>query len=170
MIVRVRVEAVKQTYMGLEPEIPCTLLLCGLSRSAFGASTGGRYKISGRRKICGLKPPWTSYASMIMDPTLEKHKGLYCSDFSVCAQIVSKNHQEYQNVSKDIELYRNPECPKNGLCSGEFIYFLYFRFFPRFLHTVEVKGSSPLSPTLAFAKTANVFSSPLNKPFAPTLR
>ena len=75
-----------------------------------------------------------------------KAQRLYCSDFSVCAQIVSKNPQEYQNVSKDIELYRNPGCPKNGLCSMEFIYFLYFRPFYRFLHTVEVRGSSPLSP------------------------
>ena len=149
MIVRVRVEAVKQTYMGLEPEIPCTLLLCGLSRSAFGASTGGRYKISGRRKICGLKPPRTSYASMIMDPNLEKHKGLYCSDFSVCAQIVSKNHQEYQNVSKDIELYRNPGAFKNAYIPENFYYFLRVTFFRRFLHTGEVRGSSPLSPTIS---------------------
>jgi hypothetical protein len=25
---------------------------------------------------------------------------------------VPKNHQEYQNISNNIELYRNPECPK----------------------------------------------------------
>jgi hypothetical protein len=85
---------------------------------------------------------------MIMGPILDKHKRLSCLDFSVCAQIVSKNHQEYQNVSKDIELYRNPECPKTGIYSGELIYFLYVSFFRRFLHTIEVRGSSPLSPTI----------------------
>jgi hypothetical protein len=31
----------------------------------------------------------------------------------VCAQIVPKNHQEYQNVSKDIELFRNPGAPES---------------------------------------------------------
>jgi hypothetical protein len=93
--------------MGLEPETPCTLLLCGLSRSAFGASTGGRYKISGRRKICGLKPPRTSYASMIMDPTLEKHRGciVRTSQFvpNLCPKYV-RNIETYLTISNSIEI------------------------------------------------------------------
>ena len=34
----------------------------------------------------------------------------------VCAQIVSKNHQEYQNISNNIELYRNPRTLNKGHC------------------------------------------------------
>ena len=64
-----------------------------------------------------------------------------------CAQIVSKNHQEYQNISKDIELYRNPGAFKSRPISLDIHYFLHFSFFRGFLHTVEVRGSSPLSPT-----------------------
>jgi hypothetical protein len=50
---------------------------------------------------------------MIIGPTLEKHKGLFCSDFSVCVQFVPKICQEYQNASKDIEFHRNPGAFKN---------------------------------------------------------
>jgi hypothetical protein len=50
--------------------------------------------------------------------------------------------------NQDIELYRNPEYPKNGLLSAQIIYYLCYKFFRRFLHTVEVRGSSPLSPTI----------------------
>jgi hypothetical protein len=64
-----------------------------------------------------------------------------------CAQIVPKVYQEYQNVSKDIELHRNQTDQKNGRFSEDIYYFLHFSFFGRFLHTVEVTGSNPLSPT-----------------------
>jgi hypothetical protein len=42
----------------------------------------------------------------------------------VCAQIVSKNHQEYQNISNNIEIYRNQKLFEN----------LRYTFFRRFLH------------------------------------
>ena len=70
-------------------------------------------------------------------------------DLPFCAQIMSKNHQEYQNVSKDIELYRNPGAFKNAYIPENFYYFLRVTFFRRFLHTGEVRGSSPLSPTIS---------------------
>jgi hypothetical protein len=53
-------------------------------------------------------------------------------------------------VSKDIELHRNPTDLKNGRFSEIIYYFLHFIFFRRLLHTVEVRGSSPLSPTILF--------------------
>jgi len=67
-----------------------------------------------------------------------------------CAQIVPKISQEYQNVSNNIELHRNSSCSNNGPISTEIHYFLHFIYFRRFLHTVEVRGSSPLSPTIPF--------------------
>jgi len=73
-------------------------------------------------------------------------------DLPFCAQIMSKNHQEYQNVSKDIELHRNPGTPKNRPITGDIHYFLHFIVFRRFLHTVEVRGSSPLSPTIPLSE------------------
>ena len=65
-----------------------------------------------------------------------------------CAQIVPKIYQKHLNISKDIELYRNPKGLKSERIFWEFNYFLHFSFFRRFLHTVEVRGSSPLSPTI----------------------
>jgi hypothetical protein len=41
------------------------------------------------------------------------------------------------------------------------LYFLCYKFFRRFLHTVEVRGSSPLSPTTPLPKTRSLFV-PLN--------
>jgi hypothetical protein len=67
-----------------------------------------------------------------------------------CAQFVPKICQEYRNLSKDIELFRNPKDPKNVRISWKCIYSLHLSFFRRFLHTVEVRGSSPLSPTILF--------------------
>jgi hypothetical protein len=64
-----------------------------------------------------------------------------------CAQIVSKLCQEYQNISKDFEVHRNPGVFKNAYFTENFYYYLRVTFFRRFLHTVEVRGSSPLSPT-----------------------
>jgi hypothetical protein len=78
----------------------------------------------------------------------------------VCAQIVPKICQRYQNISKDIELYRNKSHPNNGLISMDLHYFLYVIIFRRFLHTVEVRGSSPLSPTTPLSKARST-SSPL---------
>jgi hypothetical protein len=68
---------------------------------------------------------------------------------------VSKRCQEHQSVSKDIELYRNPRALENARFTGEFIYYLDFMFFRRYLHTGEVRGSSPLSPTIFFNELHN---------------
>jgi hypothetical protein len=64
---------------------------------------------------------------------------------------VPKNHQEYRNISKDIELHRNAAALENTPFAWAFYYFLYLSFFRRFLHTGEVRGSSPLSPTTFFS-------------------
>jgi hypothetical protein len=73
-----------------------------------------------------------------------------------CAQIVSKNHQEYQNISKDIEIHRNPKPLENVPQPGDFYYYLHISFVRRFLHTVEVRGSSPLSPTTFVSTTCDL--------------
>jgi len=75
-----------------------------------------------------------------------------------CAQIVPKICQRYQNISKNIELYRNPECPKNGPYSTKPYYFLPVIFFRRFLHTVKGRAfGSPLARVLNLrASTAEV--------------
>jgi len=75
-----------------------------------------------------------------------------------CAQIVPKICQEHQNISNDIEIHRNPEAHKNGLFAGKLLYILRFTVFRRFLHTVEVTGSNPLSPT---GLSGDTFLSPL---------
>jgi len=72
----------------------------------------------------------------------------------VCAQIVPKICQRYQNVSKDIELYRNAGDLQNGSFAVEVDYYLHVSFFRRFLHTVEVRGSNPLSP-ISFLSTTH---------------
>jgi hypothetical protein len=64
-----------------------------------------------------------------------------------CAQIVPKICQEYQNVSKDIEIHRNPGALENGHLTGQIHYLLLVSFGRRFLHTIEVTGSNPVSPT-----------------------
>jgi len=88
----------------------------------------------------------TSNADVIMDPVSAEHKGRFLPAISACAQIVPKICQEYQNVSKDIEIHRNPKCPKNDLFSAEYYYYLRFTFFRRFLHTVKGRSfGSPLA-------------------------
>jgi hypothetical protein len=72
---------------------------------------------------------------------------------SCCAQIVPQRCQEYRNVSKDIELHRNQGTLEATHIFVVFIYFLHFKVFLRFLHTVEVRGSSPLSPTIPLSET-----------------
>jgi uncharacterized membrane protein YqhA len=57
-----------------------------------------------------------------------------------CAQFVPKIGQEYQNVSKNIEINRNSRVFKNGLFAAYIIYFLSVSLFRRFLHTGEVNG------------------------------
>jgi hypothetical protein len=66
--------------------------------------------------------------------------------------IVPKICQEYQNVSKDIEIHRNPGVFENAHFTQNIHYYLQLSFFRRFLHTVEVRGSSPLSPTIPLAE------------------
>jgi hypothetical protein len=39
------------------------------------------------------------------------------------------------------------------LPTGEILYFLRFLFFPSNLHTVEVTGSNPVSPTILLSTT-----------------
>jgi hypothetical protein len=71
-------------------------------------------------------------------------------DSKNCAQIVPKICQEYQNVSKNIEGYRTVNRPKKSLIICYFHYFLGLTFLRCFLHTVEVTGSNPVSPTTPF--------------------
>lgn len=70
-------------------------------------------------------------------------------------EIVPKACQEYRNVSDNIELYRNAGDLKNTLYAVDLLFFLRFAFFLGFLHTVEVRGSSLLSPTIDFNNLRN---------------
>ena len=100
----------------------------------------------------------TSNADVIMDPVSAEHKGRFLPAISACAQIVPKICQEYQNVSKDIEIHRNAGDHKNGPFAVEVNYFLYLSFFRRFLHTVKGRAfGSPLAPaSYPRASTAEV--------------
>jgi hypothetical protein len=98
----------------------------------------------------------TSKAEMIMNPASITCKGRYWLAVSICVQIVPKRCQEYRNVSKDIELHRNAAALKNGPIVRYLHYFLGIMFFRRFLHTVEVRGSSPLSPTIFLSTTCTI--------------
>ena len=79
----------------------------------------------------------TSNAEMIMDPVSAKRKD-DSARLPACAQIVPKNHQKYRTISKDIEVYRYLRPPKNARYAAYIHFYLYFSFFRRFLHTVEV--------------------------------
>jgi hypothetical protein len=133
----------------------------GARRSAFGISIGGNTRESaGERRYSDRSHPNLLCVNNY-GPGSSKVQG----DLSVrsdpdCVQIVSKNHQEYQNKSNNIKLYRNPGTLETAPIFMDFHYFLYLRFFLRFLHTVEVRGSSPLSPTTPQLR-ARSFSSPL---------
>jgi hypothetical protein len=67
---------------------------------------------------------------------------------------VSKICQKYQKISKDIEEYRKGNGPEKPVPTGEILYFLRFRFDCGRLHTVEVTGSNPVSPTILFSITS----------------
>jgi len=64
-----------------------------------------------------------------------------------CAQIAPKNIENHQNPSNNIERDRRRKIFKKSLFTGEIPYFLRLRFERGFLHTVEVTGSNPVSPT-----------------------
>jgi hypothetical protein len=100
----------------------------------------------------------TSKALMIMGLARVKRKERICLGILGCAQIVSKNHQEYQNVSKNIELHRSPGAPQNAHFTAYIHYFLRLSFFRRFLHTVKGRAfGSPLARVLyPRASTAEV--------------
>jgi hypothetical protein len=65
---------------------------------------------------------------------------------------VLKICQEYQKRTEKIKTHRNPGSFKNGRFIGEIPYFLRLGFFHYFLHTVEARGSIPLSPTTPFPR------------------
>jgi len=55
--------------------------------------------------------------------------------------------QKYLKISKNIEEYQKGKGPEKPVPTGEILYFLHFHFDYGRLHTVEVTGSNPLSPT-----------------------
>jgi hypothetical protein len=65
-----------------------------------------------------------------------------------------------QSVPKDIEIHRNLEGLEKGRFTGENYYSLHFGLLRRFLHTVEVRGSSPLSPAKLFTERLCYLDSP----------
>jgi len=81
----------------------------GARRSAFGISIGGNTRESaGERRYSDRSHPNLLCVNKY-GPGSSKVQG----DLSVrsdpdCAQIVSKIRQRYQNISSDIEPYRNP--------------------------------------------------------------
>jgi len=70
--------------------------------------------------------------------------------YSGLAQLCPKCAQKYRKLSKKIEIHRKPEGLEKGRFTGEIPYFLRFRCSRGFLHTVEVAGSNPASPTNLF--------------------
>jgi hypothetical protein len=73
-----------------------------MDRSSGGSTNEWPYSSLGENLACSVRQSWTLL------------------EILVCAQFVPKICQESQNVSKDIDLYRNPEYLKNGLFSGDF--------------------------------------------------
>jgi hypothetical protein len=61
---------------------------------------------------------------------------------------VPKICQNYRKISKYIEEYRKGNGPEKPVPKGEILYFLRFRLDCGLLHTVEVTGSNPVSPTI----------------------
>jgi len=74
----------------------------------------------------------------------------------ICAQIVPKICQQYRKISKDIEEYLKAKGPVKPAPTGEMLYFLRFRFGCGRLHTVEVTGSNPVSPTISSSTTCMI--------------
>ena len=72
-----------------------------------------------------------------------------------CAQIVPKKYQKYRNESNNIEIYRTLNRLEKPLIILYFHYFLRLAFLRCFLNTVEVRGSSPLSPTISHLPCSN---------------
>jgi hypothetical protein len=75
---------------------------------------------------------------------------------------VPKIYQEYQKRTEKIKTRRNPGSFENGCFIVEIPYFLRLGFFRCFLHTVEVTGSSPVSPTMPYPETPTFFGAPPN--------
>jgi hypothetical protein len=87
---------------------------------------------------------------MIMDPASIKRKG----DSARLSQFVPKlcpksvrNIETYLKISNFIEIQN---ARKTAFNQRNFIIFCALCFSAASLHTVEVRGSSPLSPTIAF--------------------
>ncbi len=59
-----------------------------------------------------------------------------------------KIFQKYQKIPKYIEEYRKGKALEKPVPTGEIVYFLRFRFDCGRLHTEEVTGSNPVSPTI----------------------
>jgi hypothetical protein len=90
---------------------------------------------------------------MIMGFVPEKHKGrlVRTSQFvsNLCPKYV-RNIKTYLKIANSIEIQK---ALKNGRFTMDIYYFLRVTLFRRFLHTVEVRGSSPLSPTIPYSET-----------------
>ena len=69
---------------------------------------------------------------------------------------MSKNIVRNQKIHQNIEKYRNPEGLEFSGFTGEILYFLRFFLFLPDLHTVEVAGSNPASPTISFSTTCMI--------------
>jgi hypothetical protein len=77
----------------------------------------------------------------------------FLSPFVNCDQTVTKNIARSRKIHQNIEKYRNPEGQEFRTFTGEIPYFFRFLPFLRNLHTVEVTGSNPVSPTLLLSTT-----------------
>jgi hypothetical protein len=66
---------------------------------------------------------------------------------------VPKICQKYRKISKYIQNYQKPNELKNHLSTEITPYIFRFPLFLCFLHTVEVTGSNPVSPTTFFSTT-----------------
>jgi hypothetical protein len=67
-------------------------------------------------------------------------------------KLCPKCAQKYRKPSKNIQIHRNLEGQRMEGFTGEIRYFLRFLFLRCRLHTVEVTGSNPVSPTIYFIK------------------
>ena len=118
---------------------------------AADASAGPAGLVIPRRRFskdCPLRAvPTKGYGFFIVPIISSHHPCDLIEGYQRIKKLRPKCAQQYRKLSKDIKIYRNQGGRKNDRSTGENPNFLRLRFFPCFLHTVEVRGLSPLSFT-----------------------
>jgi hypothetical protein len=74
---------------------------------------------------------------------------------------VPKRCQEYQNISKDIELHRNPKCPKNNQFSAVLLLSALYVFLPLPIHGRSQRFKSSIAHSVLFSERILYLHPPL---------